>query len=210
MLQKSVKGPKNQNRAKKLKITINFKNKQKKCHQKSAKLQHYSLFFWTKYHKILLRFYLCIVLHMYFFFCIFLHRLFTLCLQCVYNQHLYYVSTYDLNQFRNKNLIKCHDKCWLKTNVLKLLNQVPACPFYKIRMDYQLLQESQLHFNSECLCTQIFWTDIKELAQPPATYTIRERLLGIPRENLYSMDNTLLKEAISTIWGTRSAKKYWH
>ena len=85
----------------------------------------------------------------------------------------------------------------------------PACTFCKIRRDYPLSQESQLHFYSECLYTQRFWTEIKDWAQPPLkiNYTIRDRLLGIPGENAYSMDNTLLREARSTIWGARSAKK---
>ena len=84
----------------------------------------------------------------------------------------------------------------------------PGCTFCKIRRDYPFSQESQIHFYSECLYSQRFWTEIKDWAQPPlkGNYTIRDRILGISKEDGYSMDNTLLREARSTIWGARSAK----
>ena len=55
----------------------------------------------------------------------------------------------------------------------------PACTFCKIRRYYPLSQKLQLHFYSECLYTQRFWTEIKDWAQPPlkGNYSIRDRIL---------------------------------
>ena len=43
----------------------------------------------------------------------------------------------------------------------------PGCTLCKIRRDYPFSQESQIHFYSECLYTQRFWTEIKGLGTAP-------------------------------------------
>ena len=65
-----------------------------------------------------------------------------------------------------------------------------------------------MHFYSECLYIQRLWTEIRDWAQLPLkrNYTKRDRILGIPTQSVYSMDNTLLRETRSTIWGARTAK----
>ena len=56
---------------------------------------------------------------------------------------------------------------------------------------------------------QTFWTEIRDWAAPnhDTNYTIRDRILGITNENTYSINNTLLREARSTIWKARLSKK---
>ena len=135
------------------------------------------------------------------------------------NYILRQVQTVDFfnGMYRNTSKIKCNLSQKYQESMTGMNRQAlnlqlskqngmgirPACPFCKIRRDNPRSKESQIHFYSECIYTQIFWTDIKDWAQPTLTaqYTIRDRLLGISREDAYSMRSTLLREARFTKWG---------
>ena len=85
----------------------------------------------------------------------------------------------------------------------------PGFTFYKIKNYFPLVHESQMHFYSECLYTQIFWTETRDWAQPPlkGNYTKRDRLLGLAKEDGYSIDNTLLLKARASILEASTAGK---
>ena len=49
------------------------------------------------------------------------------------------------------------------------------------------------------------WTDIRDWATGDhgATYKKRDKILGKPMQDTYSIDNTILRETRSTIWRAR-------
>ena len=78
-----------------------------------------------------------------------------------------------------------------------------------VKREYPLADESQRHFYSECIFIQRFWAQFRDWAHPyhDANYKIRYMILGKPMEYTYSFDNTLLREARSTIWKARLTTK---
>ena len=98
------------------------------------------------------------------------------------------------------NYIVCKDR---KNNVLA------GCTFCTIGVINQIIEdETHKHFYAECIYVQRYWTEIKIWAtnDHKAEYTTRDRIYGKSTQHPYSLDNTLLREARSTLWKCRLIK----
>ena len=98
------------------------------------------------------------------------------------------------------NYIVCKDR---KNNVLA------GCTFCTIGVLNQIIEdETHKHFYAECIYVQRYWTEIKNWATNDhnAEYKTRDRIYGKSTQHPYSLDNTLLREARSTLWKCRLIK----
>ena len=88
-------------------------------------------------------------------------------------------------------------------------NVQPGCTFCTIGIINQRIEtETHIHFYSKCIYVERYWTDIKNWAinDHNAEYKTRDRLYGKADQHPYSIDNTLLREARSTLWKCRLIK----
>ena len=85
----------------------------------------------------------------------------------------------------------------------------PGCTFSTLRQPNPIIGiETHKHFYSNCIHVERFWTAIRNWAKPThnAHYTTRDIIYGKSDQNPYSIDNTLLREAKSTLWKCRLTK----
>ena len=82
-----------------------------------------------------------------------------------------------------------------------------GCTFCTIRNAQPTPHETQQHFYSECIYIQRLWTDIKDWAagNQDASYK-KDRIFGIPMQDPYSIDNSILRETRSPIQRDRYKK----
>ena len=85
------------------------------------------------------------------------------------------------------------------------LRIAPDCTFCTIRNVQPRPQETHQHFYSECIYVERLWTDIRDWATGDhgATYKKRDKILGKPLQDTYSIDNPIFRETISKIWRAR-------
>ena len=82
-------------------------------------------------------------------------------------------------------------------------NVQPGCTFCTIGTINQRIEtENHVHFYSKCIYVERYWTEIKNWAinDHNEEYKTRDRLYGKSDQHPYSIDNTLLREARSTLW----------
>ena len=72
--------------------------------------------------------------------------------------------------------------------------------------------ETYRHFYSDCIHVERYWTEIRdwELPNHNANYSVRDRIYGKSDQEPYSIDNTLLRGARSTLWKCRLSKTIQH
>ena len=90
---------------------------------------------------------------------------------------------------------------------------LPGCTFCTIGQNHPIVPiETHKHFYSDCIHAERYWTSVRDwaLPYPNATFTVRDRIYGKSNEPTYSIDNTLLREARSTIWKCRITKTLLH
>ena len=88
-------------------------------------------------------------------------------------------------------------------------NVEPGCTFCALQQNNPIIElETHRHFYSDCIHVERYWTEIRNWALPNhnASYTVRDRIYGKSDQKPYSIDNTLLREARSTIWKCRLIK----
>ena len=81
-------------------------------------------------------------------------------------------------------------------------NVLPGCTFCTIGQNHPIIPiETYRHFYSDCIHVERYWTAVSEWALPHhiATYMVRDRIYGKLNEQTYNIDNTLLREARSTL-----------
>ena len=91
----------------------------------------------------------------------------------------------------------------------KKKNVLPGCTFCTIGNANQKIEvEIHKHFYSKCIDVERYWTDIKNWAihSHKEDYKTRDRIYGKADQHPYSLDNTLLREARSTLWKCRLIK----
>ena len=86
---------------------------------------------------------------------------------------------------------------------------LPGCTFCTMRQTNPIIDiETHRHFYSDCIHVERYWTEIRDWALPNhnANYSVRDRIYGKSDQEPYSIDNTLLREARSTLWKCRLSK----
>ena len=85
-------------------------------------------------------------------------------------------------------------------------NVQPGCTFCTIGPINQRIEtEDHKHFYSKCIYVERYWTEIKNWVTD-RDYKTRDKIYGKSNQHPYSFDNTLLREARSTIWKCRHIK----
>ena len=125
--------------------------------------------------------------------------------------------------YRNTSKIKCNPPQKFQEQMITMHRQalnyivskdkknyvLPGCTFCTIGITNQIIEiETHKHFYSKCIYVERYWTDIKNWAinDHNAEYKTRDRLYGKADQHPYSIDNTLLREARSTLWKCRLIK----
>ena len=86
---------------------------------------------------------------------------------------------------------------------------LPGCTFCTMRQTNPIIDiETHRHFYSDCIHVERYWTEIRDwaLQSHNANYSVRDRIYGKSDQEPYSIDNTLLREARSTLWKCRLSK----
>ena len=128
--------------------------------------------------------------------------------------------------YKNSSLIKCNPKQKFQEQMIGMHRQALNCivskdkknnvesgwTFCTLQQNHEIHAiielETHRHFYSDCIHVERYWTEIRNWALPNhnASYTVRDRIYGKPDQQPYSIDNTLLREARSTIWKCRLIK----
>ena len=128
--------------------------------------------------------------------------------------------------YKNSSLIKCNPKQKFQEQMIGMHRQAlnyivskdkknnveSGCTFCTLQQNHEIHAiielETHRHFYSDCIHVERYWTEIRNWALPNhnASYTVRDRIYGKSDQQPYSIDNTLLREARSTIWKCRLIK----
>ena len=125
--------------------------------------------------------------------------------------------------YKNNAKIKCNPRQKFQEQMIGMHRQAlnyivskdrnnavrPGCTFCTLDQTHPITPvETHRHFYSDCIHVERYWTSIRNWAHPQhiADYTVRDRIFGKPYENTYSIDNTILREARSTLWKCRLTK----
>ena len=125
--------------------------------------------------------------------------------------------------YKNSSKIKCNPPQKFQEQMITMHRQAlnyivskdrknevqPGCTFCTMRQSNPIIDiETHRHFYSDCIHVERYWTEIRDWAQQThnANYTVRDRIYGKSNQEPYSFDNTLLREARSTLWKCRLSK----
>ena len=125
--------------------------------------------------------------------------------------------------YKNSSKIKCNPRQKFQEQMVTMHRQalnyivskdnkndvLPGCTFCTMRQTNPIIDiETHRHFYSDCIHVERYWTEIRDwaLQSHNANYSVRDRIYGKSDQEPYSIDNTLLREARSTLWKCRLSK----